>query len=244
LVEGEGVEPSRPVAARLQRVGLAHARCPSDTQTLSVRCRRWRRRSAPRAIRGDVEIRFTCQRATKTLASHGPVSSVASLRHSGSSTRLVPGFKPNAPFRSRSTYGCVEGNKKPHRAGRLRRARWGPIEGPDARCYITIAPSEPSSGRLPSSRNSPDSSQSSAWSRAAGSMVAGIADMAMPSATAAFAGAVLGIDVAIAHMTEPVYLSRLMSCRSTLAGARVYPSSAQFVKHKKREFALLGERLM
>jgi hypothetical protein len=64
--------------------------------------------------------------------------------------------------------------------------------------------------------------------------------MAMPSATAAFTGAVLGIDVAIAHMTEPVYRMMLIPCRSTLEGARVYPSSAQFVKHKKREFALCG----
>ena len=52
-------------------------------------------------------------------------------------------------------------------------------------------------------------------------MPAGIADVTMPSATAAFAGAVLSIDVCIATMIEPATRIDVISTRSTGAGAIV-----------------------
>jgi hypothetical protein len=62
--------------------------------------------------------------------------------------------------------------------------------------------------RLLSWRNSSTPRRYCACSNAAGRRFAGIADMTMPSAIAAFARAVLGIDVAIVHMTEPVNLDK------------------------------------
>ena len=48
-----------------------------------------------------------------------------------------------------------------------------------------------------------------------------IADKRMPSATTAFAGALLGMDVCIAHMIEPGTRNDVNFARSTVAGAGV-----------------------
>jgi hypothetical protein len=149
------------------------------------------------------KIRFTCQRAAETLADLGPASDAPTWRHPGPGARLAPGRKPDAPVHSRTTVGCVWANKKPHRAGRVTRARWGPDRGPEARRYVTAAPSEPIPPVALRLVNRPNSTGDPTCEATLSNMSAAIADTPMRSATAAFAGAVLGIDVCIAHMIGP-----------------------------------------
>jgi len=90
------------------------------------------------------------------------------------------------------------------------------------RRYFTALPSEPKPCAPSRLKNSPVSNRFSACGSAPPSMSAGIADKPMRPATAAFAGAVLSIDVCITHMVEPDTRPELKSCRAQLARERSF----------------------
>ena len=102
----------------------------------------------------------------------------------------------------RTTRGSFPENKRPHRAGRQRRARWGP-DGDQVRGdQVTAASSEPIAG--PSSQFGLRAilCRFSACGAASTQSRLATKDRRAPSAAVACAGAILGLDICIACMVE------------------------------------------
>src|SRR5438552_8443936 len=134
-----------------------------------------------------------------------PATSALTMRRSPTELLAITGaLATSAIFllHRLTTCGSFPENKRPHRAGRQRRARWGPDRDLVRGDQATAASSEPIAGpsiQLPL-RSIP--CRFSACEAASTRRALETTDRRAPSAAAACAGAILGVDICIARMVE------------------------------------------
>jgi hypothetical protein len=91
---------------------------------------------APPAVRVDRGLSRRQRQARMSVArppGSGPSSLVKQPASPQTRLRARPELRPSNLLAAETTFGCVQVNKKPRRAGRLKRAGRGPLKGPFAR---------------------------------------------------------------------------------------------------------------
>jgi hypothetical protein len=171
---------------------------PKKTNLFCSLPRTKKAQARPATVPGNVESASRCQRAAENPEELRPHFECRAKRHPGLGARLNRVFHLR-----RHTNAAARGQQKTPPS-------WSPEAGSVGSCSIRTrcaalhhrSTSEPIPGASLPLRNCSIPSLCSEWGAATMGMSARSADKPMPSATAAFAGAVRGNDVCIAHMFE------------------------------------------